>query len=90
LVLTAREGFTTWYSAFTMAHTVVGLDVDEMDPEMLLSYNSVIETMWRARYPSLTFEEIEELKEDVNMELMQAKIALDEAIESGKIGGLNG
>jgi len=86
MVLTAKEGFVSWYSAFTMAHSVVGIDLDDLNDDFLLMYNSVIETVWQSMYPSLTAEEIEEIKEDINIELMKARTVLEEAVNTNKVG----
>ena len=37
-------------------------------------------------YPSLTAEEIEEIKEDINIELMKARTVLEEAVNTNKVG----
>ena len=86
MVLTAKEEFVSWYSAFTMAHSVVGIDLDDLNDDFLLMYNSVIETVWQSMYPSLTAEEIEEIKEDINIELMKARTVLEEAVNTNKVG----
>jgi len=84
--LSSREGFISWYSAYTMAHSVIGIDLDDMQETFQQMYDSVIETIWQSVYSDLTIEELEEIKDDINMELMKVRTVLEEAISSNKIG----
>lgn len=86
MALTSREGFASWYSAFIMAHTVLQVDLDDMSDEFKQMYNSVIDTVWQSKYPDLTQEDIEDLKDDLNIEMMQIQVILDEAVKSNKMG----
>jgi|TARA_R110002020_G_scaffold209526_1_gene415512 phage terminase Nu1 subunit (DNA packaging protein) len=86
MALTSREGFASWYAAFIMAHTVLEVDLDDMGEEFKMMFNSVIDTVWQSKYPDLTHEDVQELKEDLNMEMMQIQTILDEAIKSHKMG----
>ena len=86
MALTSREGFAGWYAAFIMAHTVLEVDLEDMGEEFKMMFNSVIDTVWQSKYPDLTHEDVQELKEDLNMEMMQIQTILDEAIKSHKMG----
>ena len=86
MALTSREGFASWYSAFIMAPTVLQVDLDDMSDEFKQMYNSVIDTVWQSKYPDLTQEDIEDLKDDLNIEMMQIQVILDEAVKSNKMG----
>tara|TARA_R100000008_G_C3579103_1_gene167223 strand:+ start:871 stop:1140 length:270 start_codon:yes stop_codon:yes gene_type:complete len=86
LALTSREGFASWYSAFIMAHTVLDVDITDMSEEFQEMFHSVIETVWQSKYPDLTHEDIEELKDDLNIEMMQIQTILDEAVKSDRMG----
>tara|TARA_R110002020_G_scaffold347687_2_gene561336 strand:- start:1905 stop:2123 length:219 start_codon:yes stop_codon:yes gene_type:complete len=69
-----------------MAHSVIGIDLDDMQETFQQMYDSVIETVWQSVYSDLTIEELEEIKDDINMELMKVRTVLEEAISSNKIG----
>jgi len=69
-----------------MAHSVIGIDLDDMQETFQQMYDSVIETIWQSVYSDLTIEELEEIKDDINMELMKVRTVLEEAISSNKIG----
>ncbi len=86
MALTSREGFASWYSAFIMAHTVLDVDITDMSEEFQEMFHSVIETVWQSKYPDLTHEDIEELKDDLNIEMMQIQTILDEAVKSDRMG----
>tara|TARA_R110000824_G_scaffold383550_1_gene577178 strand:+ start:339 stop:608 length:270 start_codon:yes stop_codon:yes gene_type:complete len=86
MALTSREGFASWYSAFIMAHTVLEVDLDDMGEEFKMMFNSVIDTVWQSKYPDLTQEDLEDIKDDINIEMMQIQTILDEAIKSHKMG----
>ena len=87
MALTSREGFASWYAAFTMAHTVLDVDLSDTSEEFQQMYNSVIDTVWQSKYPDLTQEDIEELKDDLNIEMMSIQTILEEAVKSNKMGG---
>ena len=87
MVLTSREGFASWYAAFVMAHTVMDVDINDMSEEFQMMYNDIIDTVWQSRYPDLTKEYLEELKDDLNIELMAIQTILEEAVKSNKMGG---
>jgi len=84
--LSAREGFIAWYSAFTMAHSVLGFEQADMDQDFLTMYDSIIDTVWQSMYPTLTREEIDEIRDDINLELMKARTVLEEANALNKFG----
>ena len=86
MTLSSREGFAAWYSAYTMAHSVLGFEQSDMDTDFLVMFNSVIETIWQSMYQSLTKEDIDQIKDDINLELMKARVVLEEANASNKIG----
>lgn len=86
MVLSTREGFIAWYSAFQMAHTVANIDLDDLNEAFLDLYYSVMDTIWQSKYSTLTLEEINELMGDVNMELISTRDILAEAIEQDKLG----
>ena len=84
--LSSREGFASWYAAYVMAHTVLDVDITDMSEEFQLMFNSVIDTVWQSKYPDLTYEDIIELKEDLNVEMMQIQTILEEAGKSNRMG----
>ena len=86
MVLTSREGFIAWFTAFQMAHTVTGVDPEDLNEEFIELYRSVMDTMWKSKYADLTQEEIEEIMEDINMELMKTRDIMSEAIEQDRLG----
>jgi|TARA_B100000029_G_scaffold483607_1_gene534940 uncharacterized protein (DUF433 family) len=69
-----------------MAHTVLDVDITDMSEEFQEMFHSVIETVWQSKYPDLTHEDIEELKDDLNIEMMQIQTILDEAVKSDRMG----
>lgn len=87
MALTSREGFASWYSAFIMAHTVLDVDMADVSEEFRQMFNSVIDTVWQSKYPDLTQEDIEDLKDDINIEMMQIQTILEEAVKTNKMGG---
>tara|TARA_R100000900_G_scaffold71560_2_gene56467 strand:+ start:291 stop:560 length:270 start_codon:yes stop_codon:yes gene_type:complete len=86
MTLTSREGFIAWFTAFQMAHTVTGVDPEDLNREFIELYHSVMDTMWKSKYADLTLEEIEEIMEDINMELMKTRDIMSEAIEQDRLG----
>jgi hypothetical protein len=86
MVLSTREGFIAWFTAFQMAHTVTGVDTDDLSAEFLNLYLSVLDTMWQSKYSDLTQEDISELMDDINMELMKTRDIMAEAIEQDRLG----
>ena len=86
MALTSREGFASWYSTFIMAHTVLDVDIADVSEEFRQMFNSVIDTVWQSKYPDLTQEDIEDLKDDINIEMMQIQTILEEAVKSNKMG----
>ena len=87
MALTSREGFASWYSAFIMAHTVLDVDMADVSEEFRQMFNSVIDTVWQSKYTDLTQEDIEDLKDDINIEMMQIQTILEEAVKTNKMGG---
>ncbi len=87
MALTSREGFASWYAAFVMAHTVMDVDINDMSEEFQMMYNDIIDTVWQSRYPDLTKEDLEELKDDLNIELMAIQTILEEAVKADRMGG---
>ena len=69
-----------------MAHTVTGVDTDDLSAEFLNLYLSVLDTMWQSKYSDLTQEDISELMDDINMELMKTRDIMAEAIEQDRLG----
>ena len=69
-----------------MAHTVLQVDLDDMSDEFKQMYNSVIDTVWQSKYPDLTQEDIEDLKDDLTIAMLQIQVILDEAVKSTKMG----
>ena len=65
----------------------VDVDLSDTSEEFKRMYNSVIDTVWQSKYPDLTQEDIEELKDDLNIEMMQIQTILEEAVKSNKMGG---
>tara|TARA_B110000014_G_scaffold262779_1_gene257580 strand:- start:365 stop:634 length:270 start_codon:yes stop_codon:yes gene_type:complete len=86
MALTSREGFASWYASFVMAHTILDVDITDMSEDFLQMYNSVIDTVWQSKYPDLTYEDIVELKADLNIEMMQIQTILEEATKSNRMG----
>ena len=86
MTLTSREGFIAWFTAFQMAHTVTGVDPEDLNEEFIELYRSVMDTMWKSKYADLTQEEIEEIMEDINIELMKTRDIMSEAIEQDRLG----
>ena len=82
MALTSREGFASWYASFVMAHTILDVDITDMSEDFLQMYNSV----WQSKYPDLTYEDIVELKADLNIEMMQIQTILEEATKSNRMG----
>jgi hypothetical protein len=86
MTLTSREGFIAWFTAFQMAHTVSGVDPDELSEDFVDIYRSVMDTMWQSRYSDLTKEEIDDIMDDINMELMKTREVMQEAVEQDRLG----
>jgi|13_taG_2_1085334.scaffolds.fasta_scaffold01694_16 hypothetical protein len=86
MALTSREGFIAWFTAFQMAHTVTGVDTEDLTQEFLNLYHSVLDTMWQSKYSDLSQEEISEIMDDINMELMKTRDIMAEAIEQDRLG----
>ncbi len=86
MALTSREGFIAWFTAFQMAHTVSGVETEDMDQDYINTYRSVMDTMWQSKYSDLTQEEIEEIMDDINMELMKTRDIMHEAVEQDRLG----
>jgi len=57
-----------------------------MDQDFLTMYDSIIDTVWQSMYPTLTREEIDEIRDDINLELMKARTVLEEANALNKLG----
>ena len=70
-----------------MAHTVLDVDMADVSEEFRQMFNSVIDTVWQSKYPDLTQEDIEDLKDDINIEMMQIQTILEEAVKTNKMGG---
>ena len=86
MALTSREGFIAWFTAFQMAHTVSGIETEEMNEGYIDIYRSVMDTMWQSKYSDLTQEDIEEIMDDINMELMKTRDIMAEAVEQDRLG----
>ncbi len=86
MTLTSREGFIAWFTAFQMAHTVSGVDPDELSEDFVDIYRSVMDTMWQSRYSDLTKEEIDDIMDDIHMELMKTREVMQEAVEQDRLG----
>ena len=69
-----------------MAHTVSGVDPDELSEDFVDIYRSVMDTMWQSRYSDLTKEEIDDIMDDINMELMKTREVMQEAVEQDRLG----